>query len=494
MFKRSLFLALVVVLLLSACAAPAAPPAATQVPAAKPAATEPPAPAPAATEPPAPAATETPAAAPTEVPPTVDPNLPTPEPTPVVNTFGNCAKPMRLWHGLTGSDGAVFAEMLQQYAKANPEACFESQGIPWDLFFQKYPTAVAAGTPPDMVIFHAAEVQQMAAEGLMQSMDDWYTSSGMGKDQFNDVLIKQITADGKTMAVPFDNHGWLLWENTKVIKDAGLDPNNLPKNGKEFIDWAQKITTDKNGKHPNEAGFDKDNVSVWATYWTWPRYTVPAILWQFGGAVVSPDNKTATLSSPESVAAIQYVQDLMCKYYVMNPYQPGTPYGGDPYQANQIALWWEGTWTGGYMRDRPDVAAVTVPNFLNSYAPDGKQAVKFDSHIFSVPTGVDDAGKAQAYAMAKYLVANGAYWANSGQVPALKSVQALPEVQKIASVAKAAAEFNAIGRTDTSSSRFIEIQTAWEAAVGNALTACDADVAKSLADGNEAIQAILDRP
>ena len=26
---------------------------------------------------------------------------------------------MRLWHGLTGSDGAVFAEMLQQYAKDN---------------------------------------------------------------------------------------------------------------------------------------------------------------------------------------------------------------------------------------------------------------------------------------------------------------------------------------------------------------------------------------
>ena len=79
-------------------------------------------------------------------------------------------------------------------------------------------------------------------------------------------------------------------------------------------------------------------------------------------------------------------------------------------------------------------------------------------------------------------------------MPALKSVQALPEVLKIPSVAKAAEQFNAIGRTDTSSSRFIEIQTAWEAAVGNALTACDADVAKALTDGNVAIQAILDRP
>ena len=69
--------------------------------------------------------------------PAADPNAPTPEPTPVVNAFGQCDDPLRLWHGLTGSDGAVFAEMLQQFATDTPDLCFESQGIPWDLFSQK---------------------------------------------------------------------------------------------------------------------------------------------------------------------------------------------------------------------------------------------------------------------------------------------------------------------------------------------------------------------
>jgi ABC-type glycerol-3-phosphate transport system substrate-binding protein len=44
------------------------------------------------------------------------------EPTPVVSAFGQCDDPMVLMHGLTGADGAVFADMLQQYADANPEA------------------------------------------------------------------------------------------------------------------------------------------------------------------------------------------------------------------------------------------------------------------------------------------------------------------------------------------------------------------------------------
>ncbi len=420
---------------------------------------------------------------------------PAAEPTPVINNFGECDDPLILWHGLTGSDGAVFAELLQQFSEANPDVCLNSEGYPWDIFFQKYPTAVAAGTPPDLVIFHAAEVNQMANEGLMVPMDDLMFADGtLDVANFNEVLMEQLTINGQIMAVPFDNHGWLLWYNTKLMEDAGLDPNVLPANGAEFIEMAQKLTTDINGKHPNEEGFDKDNVDVWAIDYTWPRYTVPTTLWQYGAAVVSPDGTTATLDSPEAIAAVQYWHDLMYKYYVAPPAVPGKMWAGDLYKNNKLVFMWEGTWTGGFMRDNPDVAAVTKTAFINSLAPDGNQAVKLDSHIFSIPTGADEAGMAVSKRLMSFLLENGAYWATSGQVPALKSVQALPEVQAIPSVAMAAEQFNAIGRTDTSHKAFIEIQTAWETAVGNALASPDADVAAALQAGNEQIQAILDRP
>ena len=93
-----------------------------------------------------------------------------------------------------------------------------------------------------------------------------------------------------------------------------------------------------------------------------------------------------------------------------------------------------------------------------------------------------------------YLAKNGAFWSTSGQVPAKIAVQGSPEVQAIPSVAMAAKQFNEIGRTDLAHPAFIEIQTAWETAVGNALASADADVAAELKKGNEQIQAILDRP
>jgi ABC-type glycerol-3-phosphate transport system substrate-binding protein len=399
---------------------------------------------------------------------------------------------MTLMHGLTGADGAVFAEMLQQFGKANPQACFQAQGVPWDLFFQKYPTAVAAGTPPDMVIFHATEAIQNNSQGLMQPMDEWYTTTGIGKDQYNDALIKAITIDGKTMAVPFDNHGWILWYNMDLVKKAGLDPNTMPKNGDEFIQWATKVTTDKNGKHPGESGFDQNNVQVFANFYSWNRYTTPSTLWQYGTAVISDDGKKATLDSPEAIKAIQYWHDLMYKYFVTPPWS-NTISDADLYGNGRLVSMWEGTWMGGWMRDHPDYAKVTKPAFVNSLAPDGKAANKFDSHIFSIPTGVSPDRMKPAYAMAEYLVKNGSYWANSGQVPALKSVQNLDAVQAHESVAVAAKEFNAQGKTDFPHKAFVEIQTAYETAIGNALASADADVAKALHDGATRIQSILDR-
>ena len=93
-----------------------------------------------------------------------------------------------------------------------------------------------------------------------------------------------------------------------------------------------------------------------------------------------------------------------------------------------------------------------------------------------------------------YLADNGAFWATLGQVPANLAVQQEPDVQAIESVAVAAEQFNAIGQTDIPHEAFIEIQTAWKTAVGNALASADADVAASLQAGSEQIQAILDRP
>ena len=424
---------------------------------------------------------------------TVDPSLPTPEPTVGVSELGSGASQLVFWHGLGGADLKTLNQMLKSYADSKPDIALRAEQYDWGVFYQKVPTATAAGSPPDLAIMHEWGILQFAKQGLLQPMDDIMYNTGLvPKNDFNEVLLKAITVDGKIMAVPFDNHGWGLYYNTKLISDAGLNPDQLPKNGAEFLEWANKLTVDEAGKHPTDADFNPDKVKVWAIHNSWQRFTMPSTFWQFGGGIISEDGKKSLLNDPKTVAAVQYWHDLMYKYHVCPPAVPGTPGGGDLYKTNSLAFWWDGSWSLNFFKDNPDAEKITKAGRLNSLAPDGKQSAKIASHMLVIPVGVSPERVERAKDMIKWMSDNGKTWATSGQVPARLSVQQSPDVQGIWSVKAFAEEFKAIGRPDVTHPAATEIQTTWEAAVSAAL-ANTTPVQQALDEGNQALQAILDR-
>ncbi len=415
-----------------------------------------------------------------------------PEPTVAIGEYGTGGTPVVVWHGLGGADGAVFAVMWDQYAEETGQSV-QSHTFNWDVFFQKFPTAVAAGEPPDMAIFHVGETPQMTDQGVMMPVDEIFFDTGrLPRDDFVPAIIDPITIDGKTMAVPFDNHGWNGYVNTKILKDAGLDPENLPQNGAEFLEWALKITTDENGKHPGEEGFDPDNVKVYAWHQSWARFTYPSLLGMFGGGVFDAKTNTATLDSEANVEALTYAHDLMYKYHVAPPALPGVPGGGDFMKTHSLAFWWDGTWALNFFKDNPDLEEVTIAAPLSSFSPDGTIVQKMESHIMCIPAGVKDDAKERGANLIEWLSNNGKTWATSGQIPARLSVQQHPEVQAIWSVKSAAENFAKYGRADTPHKAYVEILTQWEAAISAAMSNTT-PMREALAEGNKAIQAILDR-
>ena len=420
------------------------------------------------------------------------PAEPAAEPTVAIGEYGSGGDPVVLWHGLGGADGATFAVMLEQYATEN-NAPVRSETYGWDVFFQKFPTAVAAGTPPDMAIFHAAEVPQMADQGLIMAMDDiFFSTDRLPKDDFAPAIMSTITVDGNTMAIPFDNHGWNMYVNTKLVEEAGGDPTNLPKNGAEFLDLALKITTDESGKHPGDEGFDVEKVKVWAWHQSWNRFTYPSLFGMFGGAMFDAESNKATLNSEQNIQALKYVYDLYWTHQVAPAPLPGVPGGGDFMKTNSLAFWWDGTWALNFFKDNPDLQAVTIAAPLSSFAPDGKIVHKMDAHILALPVGISDEAMERSTNLIEWLSNSGKTWATSGQIPARISVQQDPDVQAIWSVKSAAENFNNYGQTDVPHKAFIEIQTAWEAAVGAAV-ANTTPLEQALEEGNTTIQAILDR-
>ncbi len=418
---------------------------------------------------------------------------PTPQPTPTPVVLGTGSQQLIFWHGLGGADGATMVTMLQDYASNKPDIALRAETYDWAVFYQKLPTATAAGTPPNMAIQHEFSMIQFADQGILQDADTVFFQEGLiPKDDFNPAIMQTIKVDGKAMGVPFDNHGWGLYINNKVIQDAGLDPADLPENGNEFIEWAQKVTVDEAGKHPNETGFDPDRIKTYAIHHSWVRFTMPSTLWQFKGGVLTDDGTKAILNSEQSLAAAQYWHDLMYKHHVAPPAVPGQQSAYDYLKGNGLALMWNGSWALNFFKDNPDVQEVSKPSQLNSLAPDGARAAKVGSHIMTVPQGVQDANLAAAQDLIKWLSDNGEAWAQSGQIPARLSVQQKPSVQEVWSAPAFIEAFNTIGKTEVPHKSITEIVTTYEAA-WNAAMANTTPVEQALNEANTAIQAIIDR-
>lgn len=100
---------------------------------------------------------------------TADPNVaPTEVPTPTPLVLGTGSQKVTIWHGLAGADGATFVQMLGTYSAAKPDVTLSSELFSdWGVFYQKLPTATAAGTPPDVGIMHSWAIKQFADQSIL---------------------------------------------------------------------------------------------------------------------------------------------------------------------------------------------------------------------------------------------------------------------------------------------------------------------------------------
>lgn len=104
-----------------------------------------------------------------------------------------------------------------------------------------------------------------------------------------------FTYKGKPVGYSSGNEVLLLYYNKKLFDAAKLPypPASADKawTWKEFVEVARKLTKDKNGKTPNDKGFDAKNIVTYGVdfnrlWWMWPIVT-----YSNGGGYMSPDGK-----------------------------------------------------------------------------------------------------------------------------------------------------------------------------------------------------------
>src|SRR5256712_12496977 len=115
------------------------------------------------------------------------------------------AKPtITYWSGLTGADGKVMDELIQQFTQETGIK-IEQQRIPWADLYAKLQVSVPAGEGPDLALIHTIEVPHFANDGVLEAIDESRaTTKGFRADDYLPSTWQGGVYQGKRHALPLD--------------------------------------------------------------------------------------------------------------------------------------------------------------------------------------------------------------------------------------------------------------------------------------------------
>lgn len=320
---------------------------------------------------------------------------------------------IQFWSGLGSPDNVPMAELVKEFNATNKDGItVEETELDWGTLYSKIVLDTKAGTAPDISTMHQTNILQNQSLGILKSVDDLAKEMGITADDFVETAWQGTQVDGKRYAVPLDLHPLGLYYNVKAFEEAGLDPNKPPTTKEELLDYAKKLTVDKNGDGtPDQYGLAM-GYSGGVPFRTWM-----SLVWQNKGQdILNADRTKAAFNTPQAVDALQFLHDLVYKEKVT---PPGEQDPDDDFMKGNAAMVITGPWAmGDYNKiEGLEYKTAMIPTIFDQPAAWG------NSHTFVFPENKDDAKTKAAMKFAKWMSDRDFEWSkNSGHQPVRKSV------------------------------------------------------------------------
>jgi multiple sugar transport system substrate-binding protein len=183
-------------------------------------------------------------------------------------------------------------------------------GVPWGEYWTKMPTQLAAGAPIELMWMHDSRCQTFASNGWLLPLDDFlasYTPPGW-PDEFYESQVRSFQYQGRQYGIPYDFASGGFYLNLDLFEEAGVEPPNADTTWDEFLEIAQALTKEENGRTVQWG------VGGIPTTWSGGIYF---IIKSFGGDFWNEDVTESRFNQPETIDAFQFVSDLMWEHGVM---------------------------------------------------------------------------------------------------------------------------------------------------------------------------------
>ncbi len=223
-------------------------------------------------------------------------------------------------------DNPARQAQIKLFEQQNPD--YDLRIDPSNYSLDKIIVQSIAGVGPDLFdSFGAASLDVLVKSGIAWDVTDELQK--MGIDPFEDtwsVSHKSFIKNGRVYGFPTNAGVRVLLYNKDIFDRAGLPyPKGPWRWTKDFLPLAKKLTVkDKRGR-----------IIQYGILSPWNQWEL--FIRQWGGSIYSKDGTRCTLDSPEAIAAIQFLHDLVYKYKVA------------PSPVAESAMATQGGWGSGHI-------------------------------------------------------------------------------------------------------------------------------------------------
>jgi multiple sugar transport system substrate-binding protein len=338
------------------------------------------------------------------------------------SSLTGCANPLaaasegtliRFWNLLSGGDGVLLQELLEDVRAQMPAATIENITLAWGApYYTKLAMASAGGRSPEVAILHMSRLAGYAPGGLLEPWNlDLLEEYGVTEEDFAPAVWERAHYQGEVYAIPLDIHPFILFYNTEIAEEAGLlgpDGQLVPIDTPEtFLDAARRMQ-EVTGDYGLSYGYVGDASQAWRGFYTFYPQTGAEL--DLSGDEVQIDRDAATR-----------VVEFMQQVFDGTVANPADDYGSAlaAFVAGRTGMFFSGDWELPTMRDADlPVDAMPIPALF------GEAAAYGDSHSFVLPRQleVNEERRRATHEFVARMLQNSLLWAQAGHIPAYQPV------------------------------------------------------------------------
>ncbi|MEJ2357226.1 MAG: extracellular solute-binding protein, partial [Deinococcales bacterium] len=285
--------------------------------------------------------------------------------------------------GYTWDQPAPWAMAEAELQRRHPDIKFNfvEEGFGHSDLRTKFLTAAAGGNPPDVVQVDIIWLGEYVNGGLLRDLSTQATQWPEWMDTIQ-TFRDEATWNGKIYGSWLNTDVRVLAYNKTLFRQAGLDPNNPPKDWNELLADAKKVSDP-----PSTYGFEFPAMKEEHT-----AHRFFALLYSAGGQILNDSMTHAAFNSEAGVEALQFLVDM-----VKSGATPKSIVSGSPDDLDRGI--YQGKFAMGIVAKTTGLAKEVIPDFsVEKYrqdfgvapipkAPGGNVATMSGGYLLSVPAG-----------------------------------------------------------------------------------------------------------